>query len=315
MAIINSAVFDKVYSYHVNVGHGNTSFVVMQQAEQTMIIAVDASECENGYKRFTSYLSNIDECITHIQNEFELDRFEIDIFLLTHPHWDHYSGIMHLITNQYITKNTLVWLNKIYKTPSGLYMSILVALTKLRCKFVDPIASMTQNCSFLKIWYPDTSPVNEKSKYYKRNKFKNNPIIAHPNNASVIAQILVANKQNGTESILFTGDIETEGWDKVKCPKYLGGVQYYCISHHGSANGHKRTVCHRRNIINAVTDCPNNISMAILMGRNGAHSGIYSQKVLKDFNNILKTEEDTAGRKGVKFLEVDILGHSHLHYF
>ena len=44
--------------------------------------------------------------------------------------------------------------------------------------------------------------------------------------------------------MLFTGDIETEGWAYVStCMPNLCKTTYYCISHHGSITGHIRSNC------------------------------------------------------------------------
>lgn len=93
--------------------------------------------------------------------------------------------------------------------------------------------------------------------------------------------------------MLFTGDIETEGWDNVlTCMPRLCESNYYCISHHGSITGHIRNKCIQLNRkISTLSDCAYSTKIQILMGRDGAYSGVYSKKVLTDFNKIEKTED------------------------
>ena len=90
--------------------------------------------------------------------------------------------------------------------------------------------------------------------------------------------------------MLFTGDIETEGWENVStCMPYLCKSTYYCISHHGSITGHIRSNCMPANrCITTLADCANSTRLQVLMGRDGAYKGVYSRDVLSDFGNIKK---------------------------
>lgn len=82
-----------------------------------------------------------------------------------------------------------------WKQPT--YNRILLQLSALGVKFIDPIiGNSTKNIHIL---YPDVS-------FNKKNKAPKNNI----NNASVLYQICF-----GENSMLFTGDIETEGWENV----------------------------------------------------------------------------------------------------
>ena len=93
--------------------------------------------------------------------------------------------------------------------------------------------------------------------------------------------------------MLFTGDIETEGWENVStCMPNLCNTTYYCISHHGSITGHIRSNCMPANrCITTLADCAELTSLQVLMGRDGAYKGVYSRKVLGDFKNIEETEK------------------------
>lgn len=282
-----------VYTYHVNVGHGNTSFLIIEYHDSTTkVICIDCSVAHQGSE------PNIQACIDHISKKFNIDHLNIDIFVLTHPHYDHYSGLQYLITKKYITTQTEIWLNHKYSTsPSSFYAAILHQLVILKCKFVFPIRNIST--SNIRIWYPEKTIQN------KGVPSKNLQIEPNPNNASIVIQF----KFNDT-SILFTGDIETLGWDQMNCPKYMDGVQFYCISHHGSLNGHKRNKCHHGQCITNVVTCPNDFEIAILMGKDKAYKGIYSPTVLNDFSSsniqLLRTEEDLQGQKNIKFLEIEL---------
>ena len=86
--------------------------------------------------------------------------------------------------------------------------------------------------------------------------------------------------------MLFPGDIEETGWNRVTTCNGIcdGGLDYYCISHHGSCNGHYRTRCpYGRHIFN-LRDCINSSQQNVLMGRDGAFPGIYFRPVIRAFN-------------------------------
>lgn len=287
-----------VFTYHVNVGHGNTSFIVIETLDNNKtIIGVDCSITDNKER----CKKNIDKCIHYIKNKFGLHEFKLQLFLLTHPHHDHYSGIDYLIDNKSIVNNTEIWLNNAFLMRSSFLYTIKQKLFLMGCRFVHPIKQTTvkRNLSMINIWYPEKIVVRKGSNY-KTNTGISLQEETNANNASVIASFNF-NIQDKTYSILFTGDIEKSAWDKVKCPKFLGGVKYYCISHHGSLNGHERNICPVGQKIKNISQCPNKISKAILMGRNNAYSGIYSHKVLTDFNGKIKKTESN------KFIELDFL--------
>lgn len=260
----------EVYSYHVNVGHGNSSIVVYYENGSYNIWMIDCSVFDFTNKH--NYSSNLNDCLNFIRNKFEIDR--ISKLLITHLHYDHINGIEYLIKHGWIDANTEVWMNTQYPWKQPTYNRILLQLSALGVKFIDPIVrNSTKNIHIL---YPDVS-------FNRKNIAPKNNI----NNASVLYQICF-----GENSMLFTGDIETEGWENVStCMPYLQRSTYYCISHHGSITGHLRSNCiPARRRITTLADCAGSTRVQVLMGRDGAYSGVYSRKVLGDFKNIEKTE-------------------------
>ena len=281
------------YSYHVNVGHGNTSFLIVcfrdKNNAKPVVVCIDCKRKHAGRDAI-----NFNACVSYIKNKFSINKFELDIFLLTHPHIDHFSGIVYLLNKRYITNNTEIWLNTHYGYPSSFYNAVLEPLS-LKCprlKFVNPVS--LNSFSGMNIWYP------EKIIKHNGNESSNTQIEQNPNNASVVTQFLFTIGMKKAD-ILFTGDIEMQGWDKVHCLPFLGKTKNYCISHHGSRNGYQRNFCHNGRTITKITDCRNSIKNAILMGKDGAHKGIYYKPLLDDFGTRVKKTEEA------KFLEIDLL--------
>jgi len=220
-----------------------------------------------------NYSSNLKLCMEDIKKKFSVDK--VSKLLVTHLHFDHINGIEYLIKNGWIDRNTEVWMNTQYPWKQPTYNRILLQLKSLGVKFIDPIVgNSTQHINIL---YPDVSFSN-----------KNQAPKKNINNASVLYQICLAGKR-----MLFTGDIETEGWDKVTlCLPHLNQSTYYCISHHGSITGHLRGSCiTSKRYISTLADCANLSEIQVLMGRDNAYKGVYSKKVTSDFSNILKTED------------------------
>lgn len=260
-----------VYSYHVNVGHGNCSIIVFCDSGKYNIWMVDCSVFDFTNKK--NYRSNLDACMDDIGNRFKVDK--ISKLLVTHLHYDHINGIEYLIKKGWIDENTEVWMNARYPWKQPTYNRILLQLKALGVVFIDPIVgNSTRNIGIL---YPSVS-------FNKKKAAPMNNI----NNASVLYQVCLAGQR-----MLFTGDIEKEGWQNVRlCFPHLKESTYYCISHHGSITGHIRDNCVcPHHVIETLADCASTTRLQILMGRDGAYKGIFSKNVVGDFHKVLKTDD------------------------
>ena len=260
-----------IHSYHINVGHGNCSIIVFKENGIYNMWMVDCSIFDFTNKH--DYRQNLKSCLEFITNRFKINR--ISKLMVTHLHYDHINGIKYLIKEGWIDSDTEVWMNVRYPWKQPSYNNILLQLKALGVRFVDPIIrNSTRNINIL---YPQIS-------FDKNNKAP----MGNINNSSVLYQICFRER-----SMLFTGDIETEGWENIStCMPRLCKSKYYCISHHGSITGHIRNKCTQANIrISTLSDCAALTEVQILMGRDGAYKGIYNKKVLGDFNKIEKTED------------------------
>ncbi len=281
---------ENVYSYHINVGHGNCSILIDSNTGNVWLI-----DCSNfDYINRQSYQRNIDNCIKHIQRKFSLPNFKINVVFLTHPHFDHYSGMETLINNGFIDNDTVFYINQYYSMPNPIFNALLKKIANLRSIIVEPISA--NSSSTIDILYPEKKLVKSNTTVY--NSF--NPIIQNnPNNASIIFK---ANSK--IKSFIFTGDIETSAWNMVsKCNPNMLNCNYYAISHHGSINGHIRS-CPVGIPIQTVADCFNHQYQPVLMGRTNSYNGIPSLQVLNDFPNVVFSEKDN--KNNIKeFLEIE----------
>lgn len=260
-----------VYSYHVNVGHGNCSIIVFGENSKYNMWMVDCSVFDFTNKH--NYCENLDVCMNDIVNEFGIGK--ISKLLVTHLHYDHINGIEYLIRNGWIDKDTEVWMNTQYPWKQPTYNRILLQLIALGTKFIDPVVS--NSTQHINILYPNMS-------YNMKNIAPKNNI----NNASVLYQICFKE-----DKMLFTGDIETEGWENVKtCYPHLNVSKYYCISHHGSITGHLRNNCvDLGRSINTLAMCAGSTKLQLLMGKDHAYRGVYNKRVISEFSDIVKTED------------------------
>lgn len=300
-----------IFTYHINVGHGNCSIIIIKNKKSLNIWMVDCSDFDFIDKK--NYRGNINSCINYIKNKFGICHFHIDKFFLTHTHYDHYSGINNLLTNKYLTNKTEFWLNPYFSYPSQSYNKILKKLTELtQNNFNEPITANSSQS--INIWHPIQRIVNSKyNKYYTKYA---TTIPTNINNSSAVYQFQFAINKNKKSGIVFPGDIETEGWNDIaECRRFIKNVDYFCISHHGSLNGHVRTICPLKINISNLSQCLNFINRAILMGRDAAYSGIYNHNVISDFGQKLIKSEKDSNNTIIKFLEIDLLiNNAFLHY-
>lgn len=283
----NSEKVEQVHSYHVNVGHGNCSIIVVLIESEYKIWIVDCSEYD--FRNHTNYRRNITECLEFIKVKFNLDRIKIDKLFITHPHYDHISGIRYLIRQNYL-ESTEVWVNLYYSWPDSHYSQLLYDLESLNLTLIEP--NVSNSTSQIEILYPNntvlrTNPQNN-SLYPQYTIVPTNKI----NNSSVVYKLNL-----GDKSMVFPGDLEEDGWNEViNCNPFLRNATFYCISHHGSITGHKRTRCNGIPNISNIAPCCLDKDINILMGRNGAFPGIFNQQVLDCFRDrVYRTDIDITG--------------------
>lgn len=285
----------RLYSYHVNVGHGNLSLLVFEHDHQIKIWMIDGSNFDFIVHRYHS--SEIESCLEHIVKKFGLcDKPHIDVLMITHAHYDHYSAIKSFIEKGLIDTNTLVYLYVNKKIKSFNFNNLLTLLIENKMTIIPPFVQ--NSSSNIEILYPD------------KNTFSDSLEI---NNTSSVYRI----QFDGVSYFVFPGDIETKGWDLMDyrcCEHHMKGPKYYAISHHGSENGHIRhpkcPICS----VKSVADCLPFYTKVILMGRDKAFNGIYSERVLSDFHGRIYLSERDDNKNAAKFLEIDLISGKEVWY-
>lgn len=275
-----------VVSYHVNVGHGNCSIVLVESGSSCQIWMVDCS-LPDKTDNWHNYQSNLNEAFQAISKRLgkrKDEQIHIDRFFLTHVHHDHYNGIDYLVDHHYIDDRTICYINLFYQMASPTYINTLTKLKNANVKFVEPVTN--NNGDAIRFLHPDCRVY--RSKPSAKNAIGNNLIVGKPNNSSVVIRF-----ELGGIVMVFPGDLEREGFEhmssKASCSPYLANTDYYVISHHGSINGHPTIPC-----MNPTRPWPtplecvshNSLSKAILMGRDGSYSGIYHPKVTSYWKGI-----------------------------
>lgn len=277
-----------LYSYHINVGHGNLSLLVFECDNKKHIWMIDGSDYD--FLQHRNYTSVIQKAFDYIKNKFDIDNPHVEVLMITHAHYDHYSGITRFIKYGLIDSQTEVFLNFLKKVASHNFNNLVSELQKNKIKHI--IQPFTHKSSpNINIIYPELSTFSGSLKI---------------NNTSSVYCI----RFDGVNYITFPGDLETEGWDLIdnhRCCPYFNCTKYYVVSHHGSLNGHLRSKCTCRCNITNVCDCLLQNTKTVLMGRDHAFNGIYSNRVLQDFDGrLFCSEKDDKGVKAA-FLEIDLL--------
>lgn len=267
-----------VHSYHVNVGHGNCSIIVFQDNSQNIAWMVDCSSYD--FMNGKNYLDNLKQCLEYIKMAHGISR--ISKIFISHPHFDHINGLQYLLDKKIVAgKYTEVWLNYQYHWGSKTYNSVLARMKADNFKFVLPICK--NSTSNIEILFPDKNLCNPK--YMKRGC--STPANNKLNNASVIYKFNLGNK-----SIVFPGDLEIGGWNQVNNYS-IGGLDYYCISHHGSING----ICSIYSLKNKI----DKLNTKMLMGRDGAYTGIFCNTVKNEIGHGTHSTD----KVDLAFLEID----------
>ena len=285
----------EVISYHVNVGHGNCSFILIEAGNFYQLWLVDCSIVDKT-DHWRSYQANIDECLKSIRQRLGLKQqqpLHIERFFLTHAHHDHYSGVEYLVNSHLIDDRTICYVNLYYQMATKAYNKMLAALNNAGVKTVEPISgNSTDGIRFL---HPECRLY--RSRATVKGFTGNHRIVGTPiNNSSAVMMFWL-----GGRSMVFTGDLEQKGFEKMSgagtCSSYLFDANYYVVSHHGSVNGHPAMACGSQKWHGAtpLTCASNGALRAILMGRDGAYSGIYSPVVTGFWSGVpdrlVKTED------------------------
>lgn len=268
-----------VQSYHVNVGHGNCSILLVQyrhmQRDEYQICMVDCGAIDYGAG---NRYPNIDACFADIALRLHTNPASLKIsrFFLTHWHYDHISGIPFLIRNGYINQDTKFYLNLYYAHSSRTANKVLQMLDTLGTACYEPVIGVSIN-SWMSVLYPECRI--RKQQY---NEPVPNRVEKKMNNSSVVYAFQFWDKQ-----MIYPGDLEQDGWNvfkmQVQSMAAMSVADYYCVSHHGSDNGH--------------VVVPNRLQKVVLMGRDGAFNGIYSPMVMQYWNPVLSLSEwDTNGQ-------------------
>ncbi|MCQ2078004.1 MAG: hypothetical protein MJZ20_13435 [Bacteroidaceae bacterium] len=294
----------KIMSYHINVGHGNCSVILVESDDSYRIWMVD---CGTAYYVKRPHLENIDDCFDDIAQRLGLDKSQlhISLFMLTHLHSDHYNGLEMLFNQGYCDEKTQFFINLDYAVASPAYVRILEKINNKGCFVKTPIRNVD---SARKIQCIPTVIFPDKKVFKNKPSSRHMPCYIEPeaNNSSAIYIVMVRGMM-----MLFPGDMEKKELDLMtssgNCTPYLNRINYYCVSHHASITGHLDCKCldPRHPCSTCIKCCKNNLNKAIVMGRDGAFSGIYNRTVINDFKpNIVYSEKDPSG-KSVKGLILD----------
>lgn len=277
----------QVISYHVNVGHGNCTIILIRDGKESELWMVDCGGIDiiNGQ----CYYSNISACLVDIASKYKIPQedFYISKFFLTHWHYDHISGLLWLIRQGLIDARTQCYMNLYYGHSSKCANEVLRELYRLRVKCYEPTATL-KTIQEVAILHPEC-----RIRKWATPKDENYRIVTKMNNTSVVYSISI-----GRKTMVFPGDLEKTGWDAMTsaatCQKrHLCTTNYYCVSHHGSMTGHVDIPCLERNHYPKVGNCikAGPLQKAILMGRDGAYPGIYNNGVVNYWGNILRYSE------------------------
>lgn len=289
-----------VRSYHVNVGHGNCSLILIRGQRDIVLWMVDCSIVERSgdEKKWKNHKSELERCLNNIRKASGKEKLHIDRFFLTHMHYDHYSGVNYLIDSGYLTKDTVYYINHYYECNSAPMNSFLKKLDGINATLVEPVSGCSPSES-IDIMHPEV-------RIYKKGKTDPNDKMAKreakdANNASVVYYFNIGNR-----TMMYPGDLDKEGF-KIMFNHYGEfNINYYAISHHGSATGHPYDIS-QLGIPKTYDHLLRKSSKAVLMGRDGSYNGIFDKLVLSYFDHYsaLATTDMHRGLQPLAYLVLD----------
>ena len=299
-----------VTSYHVNVGHGNCSIILIRQGECHQIWMVDCAlhEAPNLVVSWTNHEATFESCLDDIASDLGTERQSLFIgrFLLTHMHYDHYNGLKYLINKGLVNRRTIFYMNLHYQMPSKNLNEILQLMVDTNFNhIVEPLSCNSTPC--IRILHPDCRIYrNQNTILVSASPYR---LESNPNNSSAVYGILLAGK-----TMIFPGDLEQEGFDEMtasaNCNSVWNHTDYFAISHHGSKNGIPYKQCKSLKKFRTPLLCfRRNLKISVLMGRDGAFSGIYSKRACYTYDilshaGLYYSEKDSNG-SSLRYLFLD----------
>lgn len=300
----------EIYSYHVNVGHGNCTFIIIISGNRHLVWMVDSSVLEARWmtKNFIDHKSDLDCCIRDIASilKIRIRDLHINRFFLTHPHYDHYNGIFYLRNKGLMDDETVYYINYYFDCSNEWLHDFLEELYQTNARIVEPISSKG-------IW-PFILILHPECRIYKKGDVASSVDVSpkrevsNVNNSSVLYDFFI-----GCRTMVFPGDLQLYGFNKMSkvsgCCNMPQNPDYYAISHHGSGNGHPFQKCQSNKYGYPIVCMAYNAKKAILMGKDGVYSGIFHKDVIRFFNHHskLETTDMVSGPTILKYLRLNWL--------
>lgn len=289
-----------VTSYHVNVGHGNCSVILIRQRKSHQIWMVDCALYEAPNQvvvSWTNHEATFESCLDAIASELGMGRQSLYIghFLLTHMHYDHYNGLKYLINKGLVNRRTIFYVNLHYQMPSKNLNEILqLMVDKNFNHIIEPLPC--NSTSSIRILHPDRRIYrNQNSILVSASPYR---LESNPNNSSAVYAILLAGK-----TMIFPGDLEQEGFDEMTksetCRPVWKNTNYLAASHHCSLNGLPIKRCQNEHKLrNPLRCCRQHLNFVVIMGRDGAYNGIYSKRAIYAYDictkkGVYATDDDS----------------------
>ena len=294
----------EVYSYHVNVGHGNCSLILISGKKGYILWMVDCSALEGlpNSRKCIRHYRDLDICIQDIAQKVRttVDRLKISRFFLTHLHYDHYNGMFYLRKKGLIDNTTIYYINLFLSCKNPAFTKLLNNLNT-SAVVKEPIAGAAGNLP-LTILHPEYRIYRKGDP--KAKHIVNKIEVKNVNNASVVYNFMF-----GGRSMVFPGDLEKDGFDAMtksrKCASELNASLYYVVSHHGSINGHPDFPCFGTKVYPTPLSCLScGLQKALLLGRDKAFPTIFDPSVISFFKGLLVTTDRVNRKRPLKYFRL-----------
>lgn len=240
-----TAVSDLMRLDIIDVGQGSGALLQVFDSDKTLNIMLDAGE-KTAQKSVISHLKS-------------RGVKKLDLVVITHPHTDHFGGILQVLKDYEIDELWLPAVSKKLTPTNSTYISFLELLEQNGCNVVIKDK-------------PETLSLSDDVTLELLDAFLDDP--KELNNTSLCLRI-----DAGEASFLITGDAETEQEDKMREGGENIDADIFIAGHHGSNSSNKQyflnTVTPVASVISVGRDNDYNLPSAKALDRLSKFGSVY----------------------------------------
>lgn len=232
-----SAKGDDFKAHFINVSQADATLLEFSKGVVMIDVGGELKSITPSRTSLNNYLSKFYERRTDLKKT-------IDVLIITHNHYDHISLITDLSKN-YTIKRIITSKFKLTKEVKNAAKNENIQLEFMDYRLMDSLMPKGYEVNLGNLVTPGTTipklmlysgEISVKTKHTVNGHSFPPSDFSNPNNNSIVSKLIY-----GKTSLLFTGDLETEGIEYLTAKYHknlsLFDVDFYHVGHHGAENG------------------------------------------------------------------------------